>query len=328
MSENKLNVVAVENSKDKIPANNKLQSPSARREEAQAQFERLWLTNPEKFNPLKDCMGRERIHRSWKAIKAALDVSEKRATDLGCGYGVLTLKLRDAGASVDAVDIASIALRHLQEHHDMRAIRPIQDWVPKTRLKDDDYDLVLSTDLIGYLHPADFRLFFSELARLVKSDGTVICSTLVDIHSEDSLERFKELAETELAIKELVYSYHSLYIRICDFFDAPRHFYKASKDPEYRFRQLSKRRGLRQTWFKYNSTMVLGAFWGIINLIAEPVAKVLHSSKNLMLFLERICRFLWDKAGISHVILVGKRKPLVVPSPTPILGKERTRKWE
>ena len=142
-------------------------APSARqilRKEAQAKYERLWLQNPEKFNPMRTCLKQEDLNRAWKMIKEAKPLKGMRAVDLGCGYGILTLRMRDAGAElVDAVDIASQALRKL-ELHDMTRIRPFQDYVPYTHLEDNAYDLVVCTELIAELPLGNIGCSFQNSA--------------------------------------------------------------------------------------------------------------------------------------------------------------------
>jgi len=326
MAENRLKIVSVENGNDspKKPS----RAPEARREEAQAKYERLWLLDPEQFNPLRDCVNRERIQRTWTAITQTGDLKEKKVADLGCGKGILTLKMRDAGAQVDALDVASNAFKQLLQKSDLTHIKLIQDWVPKTALLDDTYDLVLSTDLIAELSPNDFRLYFSELARLIKPKGHVIVSTPLDIKAEDALERFYKLAETEFVMSTWIFSYHRLHIRMSDFFGAAKRFKRAGGNKDDRHQQLIKRKGFSHSWFKFNSQPVLASLWGIVAFILQPVNYLLDQSTGFMIFLEKVSRFVYAEAGISHAIFVGERKPIIVPEPSPILGKEKVRKWE
>lgn len=322
---NKLNIVSVDNPEEKRSSSMRV-SPKARRAEAEAKFERLWLQNPEQFNPNRDAINRIRIDRTWKLITAEMELNEKKAVDLGCGYGFLTTKMREAGADVDAVDIASIALKRLEQNDDH--IRLIQDWVPQTKLEDSAYDLVVCTELIAELQSHDYRLFFSELCRLVKNDGIVICSTALDINSEDALQRFEQLAETEFLVKEWTFSYHRLYIRLCHFFESPNFYYECSRSKTSYEENLSGKRGLSRLWFNLNSSYLLGSFWGLLSYIANPLHRSLLQADGLAIRLEAISKFIWDIDGISHAIFVGQKKPLIITEPSPILGKERIRKWE
>ena len=43
-------------------------SRSQRRQEIQAKFDHLWLTEPEQFDPNRSAMERERIERTWSLL--------------------------------------------------------------------------------------------------------------------------------------------------------------------------------------------------------------------------------------------------------------------
>jgi 2-polyprenyl-3-methyl-5-hydroxy-6-metoxy-1,4-benzoquinol methylase len=301
-----------------------------RRREAQAQFDRLWLVEPERLTPLRNCLERERIQRTVTLIEEYVPLRDKKTTDLGCGDGVLARKLSGAGAEVDAVDISSVALKKVNEAA-LPSIHPIQDYVPMTTLKDDSYDLVVSTELIAYLPSDEYRLYFSELSRLVKPEGYIVCSTSLDINSENPLERFVLLAETEIQIEKWVLSYHRLTIRLKDFFEAPSHFLRARRDPEYRLREINSRRSLAKEWFTINSSAFIAPLWYPFYLLFKPVVYLLKNHRPTLLLLEKICRFIWSESGISQAIFIGKRRPLFLSLPEdekPRESKHKKQVWE
>lgn len=177
-------------------------------------MERLWKEDPEQFNPERDAVQRQRVDRTLEMIARCGNWKEKKAVDLGCGSGVITRKMRDLGfLVVDAVDVSSQALKRLQEK-DAHNIHPIQDCLPCTRLKDAQYDLVVCTEVIGYLHQKEYRLLFSELARLVKMDGVVICSSALDAHTENPLALFSQLADSEFEPLHWALSYHRWFLNL------------------------------------------------------------------------------------------------------------------
>ena len=171
-------------------------SQNAWRSEARARFERLWLLNPEQFNPLRNCMERERIERTWSLAVEFLPLKNKLVADLACGAGVMTQRLKEAGARVHALDIASIPLKILQEKVP-QVDQTFQQCLPHTTLEDDAYDMVFADEVIAFIPPQQLRLFMSELSRLIKPDGYVICSTALDLNTQDPLARFESLTETE-----------------------------------------------------------------------------------------------------------------------------------
>jgi 2-polyprenyl-3-methyl-5-hydroxy-6-metoxy-1,4-benzoquinol methylase len=319
MSKNPLQIVATEGVKGKV----------SRKEEAAVKFEKMWQHDPEQFNPLRNIVELERLRRTQELLHKHFDLTEKKVVDLGCGRGELTQRLSEKAAKVDAVDIASSALKQVVANS-KKNVSPIQDFVPQTKLKDEDYDLVLSTELIAYLPTDLYRLYFSELSRLVKPEGRVLCSTALDIDSEDALGRFVSLAETEFKITDLVFSFHALYIRLEAFFKAPSLFIKASKDSEYRLEQINNRQGLKQRWFRWNSKPFVSYFWIPIHFLFRPFIYFLNKRK-VLLWIETLCRFIWQERGISHVIFIGQRRTLVIPQVEEqviVERKQRKQVWE
>lgn len=202
---------------------NTLSSKSTRRQEFQARFDRMWLLDPKQFDPTRNSRERERVERTLHLLLRHIHLEGKRVADLGCGSGYISRRIASYKADVDAVDISGKALKHLQTE-DTAHIKACQDFVPSTTLQDDHYDLVISTELIAYLPEELFRLYFSELSRLVKPDGWIVCSTSIDISTDEGEHRFISLAETEIVIHECLYSYHRFTILLTDFFKAPSHF--------------------------------------------------------------------------------------------------------
>ncbi len=324
MSKNPLNVI-----KD-VEIESWSSGRHSRREETQAKFERLWLIAPEQFGSGKNCMELERIERTMQLICEMVQLKGCLAADLGCGDGELSRRLRDGGATVDAVDIASKAGEALKTHG-MTNITFHQDYVPNTTLRDDFYDLVVSTEMVALLPHQEHRLYLSELARLVKPEGLTVCSTSLDMHSEDPLHTFSSLTDTEFKVEKWVVSHHRLYLRLLDFFAAPARFAKASKDREYRSLKLEERRGFSLRWFGWNSSKVAGLFWSIIQWVSNPFAHLLRRSRGLMLFLEKICRGIWSDRGITHAIWIGHRRPLEEETPVeqrPMETKHKKQVWE
>lgn len=325
MPENRLKVVATGNTPSQPPA------PSMRsaRMEMQAKMERLWLTNPEQFNPMRNNMERERLNRIKQIILSFTDIKGS-AVDLGCGYGYISEQLKQAGWQVHAVDIASNAQKAFTLQCG-NSIPFMQDALPSTKLEDDHYDLVVCTDVIGYLEARDYRLLMAELCRLVKRNGHVICSTPIDIYSEDALQRFGALAETEFTIERWDFSYHLLLLKIKAFFEKPSTYVNASKDSEKRQQEIRNRSSFSSWWYKINTTKAGGYFWSPLKFITSPIVHFIKQNHTFMVMLERLCRFLWSESGISHAVFIGKRRPLVMPTKADMESVERKGKrqvWE
>jgi 2-polyprenyl-3-methyl-5-hydroxy-6-metoxy-1,4-benzoquinol methylase len=329
MAENRLNIITVNHSKDETNFKSTSSSRLVREKELQAKFERLWLLDPEQFNPLRNCMQKERLERTWKLLKDYLDPANQFIADIGCGAGVFSRRLRDAGAKIEAADIAENALKYLREH-DINNIQTKRTGMPITSLPDQAYDTIICTEVVAYLYAEDFRLFFSELARLIKPEGHVICSSPIDIYTEGGKERLLGLAQTEFIIIESVPSYHALHIRLKDFFKAPLTYVKGWKDPKFRQKEIKQRSGLSRFWFRLNSTVYVGWVWTILSFLVKPILFKIKNSRILLLTFEKICRFFWDEAGISHLIFIAKRRPLEIPKPnSPTIERPKRKEiWE
>lgn len=309
MANNKLQVISTE-----PPSSNHKKFPEKpQMHQLQAQLDRMWLIDPKQFDPMRNCVERERIARTEKLLASMPVKPGALAIDLGCGMGVLSKKLRDNGWKVEALDASSLALKKFRESN-AEGIECLQDLIPDTRLPDDHYDLVVSTDVIAYLSPNEYRLYFSELARIVKPDGKVVCSSLIDVRSEDSLERFGSFAETEFAIERWKFSYHRLYIRLKKIFEAPSRYYRASTDKDYYQLELQKKQGFSKTWFKWNALKIPGLFWKCMTFILTPITSLLRENRTLALALEKLTQVIWGREGISHVIFVGHRRTLDLPT--------------
>ena len=320
----RLKIVAEEERKTAPPP------PISRRTETQAQFERQWRHSPEQFDSHRNVIERLRITRTLALIDEQALPESSNAVDLGCGSGQLSRALTKRGIDVTAVDCASQPLAALRHGIDAPAAVK-QDYIPKTLLDDNSFDLVLATDLIEYLPATEYRLFFAEVARLVKSDGYVVCSTAIDILSDDALARFAALAETELNILHWRFSYHALYIRLRNVFKAPARYARSWRDSRYRIEQLERRRSLARRWFQFNSSKLVAPLWWLLQLFTTPCVTFIEQSRFLLTTLEKVSRILSQEEGISHAIFIAKRRQLLPPTDQPLQPQERKHKkqvWE
>ncbi len=323
------------NSKESTPSQqaapkSSLPLKNTRRQEFQARFDRLWLLDPKHFDATKNNRERERIARTLDLILRHMNLEGIKVADLGCGSGELTRQLAARNTEIDAVDISSNALKELQKHEMVR-IHAIQDFVPSTTLQENHYDCVISTELIAYLPEELYRLYFSELSRLAKLEGWIVCSTSIDIGTQEGVQRFISLAETEIHLHECILSYHKFAICLADFLKAPSRFIKAATDAEYRKKELENRSSVSRSWFWFNSTRVGNLFWRPVKFLCSPLVQLVTQNRNILLALEKLCRALCGENGISHIIILGKRKPLFTPeihTSAPEELKHKKQLWE
>lgn len=308
---------------------NTFNSRRAHIRELQAKCERMWLIDPEKFNPYRNCIEKERLERTWRFITQHFDIVNKQTADIGCGSGVFSRRLRDGGARVEAIDIAENALKKFRQE-DAHHIHLKQDAMPETGLPDLFFDLVLCLEIIAELPKEDHRLFFAEAARLLKPEGYLVCSSAIDIDTEGGVEKLIELALTEFDIVEERESYHALYIKLKRFLEAPSLFIQCWKNKEQRAKELSLRKGFNNGWFWLNTTPLFLWPWFILEPCTRPLLRWIRNSSGLMNILERITRFISDRTGISHILFLAKKRALqkMNPKDIPIQKPGRREIWE
>jgi 2-polyprenyl-3-methyl-5-hydroxy-6-metoxy-1,4-benzoquinol methylase len=308
-------------------------SAPSRAEQLQAHFDQLWTNYPEQFDPTRNSMEKERIERTWFLIQK-YHVPHCKAVDLGCGTGPFSLRLQTEGAHVTAVDISPIPLNILKHKSDMEGGTPIetlQACLPHTILNDNSYDLVICTDVIAFLERKQHRLLLSELCRLLKPEGRVICSTPLDIRTENPLEDFAALIETEFTPDGWILSSHFLYIKLQRLLDAPSSYWKSYCSPTYLAEQLAHRTKWRGRFYRLNTFVFPAVIWRAVSCLLIPINHLLHQRKWTLIFLEKISKFFWGERAVSHAIFVGHRKPIKMETGSesawnPPLRKET--KWE
>ncbi|MCB1119538.1 MAG: methyltransferase domain-containing protein, partial [Chlamydiia bacterium] len=128
---------------------------------SRAAFETLWHTHPERFDRKRTSLGRHLFSKLAAALPQNL--ASLSVADLGCGKGEISLLCQSRGATIDAVDIADNALKHLENQP---AINPLRQALPHTTLRDQHYDIVCCIDLIATLSKKDNRLSLSEIPRI------------------------------------------------------------------------------------------------------------------------------------------------------------------
>lgn len=229
----------------------------SRREQAELNYDQKWREDPTQFSQMRSARSRLLFERAKQLIAKT---RIQKVCELGSGCGALTKFLQKSGLQVDAVDISTLALNTLSFLPDTQKVHA---YVPYTPLPDRHYDLVLALDLIAELPKDEQRLCISECARLLKPEGHVLLSTPLDIYSEDPLPRFLYLVTTEFTVEEMIFSHHSLQIKLL------------------------------------NGASLL-----------PPLKNWLKQSEQLLSVCEKISSFLEEPKDASHVIVMGKKKPL------------------
>jgi len=311
MPDNKLQVVAM--MEGAVPKEAPPQTSAMRKREKQdhamrAAFERRWLKEPEQFNPTASILEHNRLEHCWALIKPLISPGT-RVADLGCGWGVLAKRMRSAGAQVDAVDISNNALKRLDDEG-AEGIRLIRATLPFTPLHDGSYDLVVCTDVIADLQGHDRRLLISELTRLIKAEGFIVCSTALDTHTDDALDLFLSLVQTECKLQEGKLSYHGLWQQLRSWLEKPDYYLKLNADRAY-FRSEWEQSGrIRRRWLHMQCNTPMRAWWSLRKKINAPWLKRLRGDAEWLTKLEAFCKRWRPDTTRSHVVVSCSRRPL------------------
>ena len=100
----------------------------------------------------------------------------KKILDAGCGCGIYALKLARLDFDVDGFDVAQsasdIALKLMTDNGFTGKFTAAD--IKDTRLTAENYDAVISRDVIDHMTKSDAKLAMKELLRLTRKDGFVI----------------------------------------------------------------------------------------------------------------------------------------------------------
>ena len=129
-------------------------------------YEQVWERLPDRLEP-PDFSIRRRFLRA--AVR-----SGDRALDLGCGEGVFTAELADAGATAVGAEVAEAAIARA------RAAHPDLDFLPvpldgPLPFSDRAFDLVWASEVLE--HIADTERWLAEVRRVLVPGGKLLLTT-------------------------------------------------------------------------------------------------------------------------------------------------------
>jgi malonyl-ACP O-methyltransferase BioC len=110
---------------------------------------------------------------------------EDRTLEVGCGSGILTVKLISAfpGATIDALDISESMIDQARRHVTPETDSPWRNvrWIASDLMlydHQDAYPLIVSSSALQWLLPLDMGL--RRLTRLLTPGGALTCAVMVD----------------------------------------------------------------------------------------------------------------------------------------------------
>lgn len=102
--------------------------------------------------------------------------SGRKSLDYCCGNGKLTFFLAKHGSKATGIDISNVSIQNCQEEAVEKGLERDTNFLvmdaENLKFPDDYFDLIVCS---GVLHHLDIRKAYPELARVLKSDGKIIC---------------------------------------------------------------------------------------------------------------------------------------------------------
>lgn len=248
-----------------------------------------------------------RILRTLELVEKYLQVAGQTLADLGCGRGVLSQQFFDRKAHVTGVDVLEQPPANFSGCLGINYRKACLPYVP---LPDDHFDGVIFTDVIAEIEEHLRRLTLSELSRLLKREGWLLCSTQLDLYSLDPCDQLIHLMKTEFEIISSKKSFHRLHFYLARWMSAPSRYIRAANEPHYRLAQLNKRGGFLRFWFTLNSYRGIARLWRAIAFLIAPCHYFVRTNIKFLLACERISQIIWGEAALTHVIVLARKKKI------------------
>lgn len=105
--------------------------------------------------------------------------------DVGCGSGILGIACAKLGATSNICDTDELAVENANENFKSNGVEVANSWVGSASLTNDKFDVVIANIV------ADVLIFISnDLKKVLKADGTLILSGILDKHIDRVLAKF------------------------------------------------------------------------------------------------------------------------------------------
>ncbi len=266
-------------------------------------WERYWLHDRPAISPLENMR--------LKRVKLLLFQSNKLKTDhsildIGCGAAAISKELHQNGFNVTLLDISHNRLKQADISH----IPSIQEPFPYLKVRDYAFDGIFFIDLIAEMGEGLYRYAFSELARISKKNGWILCSTPLEIGSYDAALRFLELVQTEYKVVQYIISYHRFFHFLFSLISLPDYYSKARNDPEFFQDELSFKPRGKRALFYFFAKIIPSFLWRCLRFLFSPIKKIFYFNA-IIRALETFSRFLWGEEGATHIIVLGEKKDLL-----------------
>jgi SAM-dependent methyltransferase len=145
--------------------------------------------------------------QEWKILRSHL---RPKPTDLvldaGCGTGIFSLDLQEAGCNVIGLDLSGVFVQITRKRCDPSRVKVLVGNILELPFEMNQFDLILCSGVLGQLiEEEDFRKSLEELGRVVRPGGRLVITTY-NYHIIDRVRRSKVRACLNRGINYVKYS--------------------------------------------------------------------------------------------------------------------------
>lgn len=117
--------------------------------------------------------------------------------DVGCGSGILAIAVAKMGAHTEACDTDPISVANTKLNAELNSVTLDALWEGSAALAQKQYDVVIANivaDVLVMIH--------KDLKKLLKENGTLILSGILDKYEVKVLEKYADFAQIERIVQE------------------------------------------------------------------------------------------------------------------------------
>ena len=145
--------------------------------------------------------------QEWKILRSHL---RPRPTDLvldaGCGTGIFSLDLQEAGCNVIALDLSRVFVEITRKRCDPSRVKVLVGNILELPFEMNQFDLILCSGVLGQLiEEEDFRKALEELGRITRPGGRLVITTY-NYHLIDRMRASKRRACFDSGVNYVKYT--------------------------------------------------------------------------------------------------------------------------
>lgn len=118
------------------------------------------------------------------------DIKNKTVLDVGCGFGWLEYRLKDKVKHITGIDVNDNDILKAKNEINSKNVEFITGNALKLPFKDNNFDVVISSEVIEHLPKNSEECFLKEISRVLKKEGKLFLTTPFD----DTRSKLLELA--------------------------------------------------------------------------------------------------------------------------------------